>query len=124
MAGNRVIRLRQWLRQFEQKGVTSFLPIVQTLNANNPTNRVFQANDGYLFADSLFVGEESSGHNDSAQVLGFTGIGTANSALADPSFHFIGAGGFGIEAIPNGIAVQTNVAQSGTVIVNGLARLT
>jgi Domain of unknown function (DUF5122) beta-propeller len=51
------------------------------------------------------------------------------------SFHYIGTGGSGIEAIVRGVSVQSNgdivvvgnqttSAQSGTTIVNGLARLT
>ena len=56
-------------------------------------------------------------------------------ALANPAFHYIGASGSGIEAIVRGVSVQSNgdivvvgnqttSAQSGTTIVNGLARLT
>jgi hypothetical protein len=68
-------------------------------------------------------------------VLRFTGTGGADSTFADPSFHFEGTGGDGIEAIPNALAVQTDgdivvvgvqttSTQSGTTNVNGLARLT
>jgi len=96
---------------------------------------VFQANGDYLYAAPLFVGEESRGHNASVEVFRFTGTGAADSTFADPSFHFAGAGGYGIEALPYGIAVASNGdivvdgmqitdAQSGMTTVNGLARLT
>ena len=61
--------------------------------------------------------------------------GAADSTFPDPSFHYVGSGGGGIEAIPNGIAVAPNwdivvvgdqmtFAQSGTTTVNDLALLT
>jgi len=96
---------------------------------------IFQPNGDYLLADQLFVGEESRAHNASVQVLRFTSTGAADSTFAKPSFRFAGTGGSGIEAQPNGIALQSNgdivvvglqttTTQSGTVLVNGLARLT
>jgi uncharacterized delta-60 repeat protein len=61
--------------------------------------------------------------------------GAADTSFANPTFHYIGTGGSGIEAVVNGLAVQSNgdivvvgnqtmFAQSGTTIINGLARLT
>ena len=96
---------------------------------------VFQPNGDYLFADELFIGEESRGLNSSVQVFRFNSTGAADSTFPNPSFHYVGRGGFEIEAIPNGIAVgpnedivvvgdQMTFAQSGTTTVNGLARLT
>jgi Domain of unknown function (DUF5122) beta-propeller len=64
------------------------------------------------------------------------GPATATDAsFTNAPFHFAGSGGSGIEAQPNAIAVQSNgdivvvgeqttSSQSGTVTVNGLARLT
>jgi len=92
---------------------------------------IFDPAGGYLFGGELFVGEESPGHNSSAEVLGFSQTGTE---AFSSTFHFSGTGGSGIEALVNGLAVQPNgeivavgeqitFAQSGTVTVNGLARL-
>jgi uncharacterized delta-60 repeat protein len=109
--------------------------LVASAGSENPsTPSVFQPNGDYLLADELFVGEESRAHNASTQVLRFTSTGAADPTFANPSLHFVGAGGAGIEAIPNGIAVQSDgkivvvglqstSTQSGTTIVNGLARL-
>jgi len=99
------------------------------------STNVFQPNGDYLFGTELFVGEESRGHNSSAEVLRFTETGAADVSFANPTFHYIGAGGSGIEALVDGLAVQSNgdivvvgsqvtFAQSGTTTVNGLARLT
>jgi uncharacterized delta-60 repeat protein len=110
--------------------------IIASAGSENPSvPSVFQPNGAYLYALPLFVGEESRGHNSSVQVLRFTSTGAADPSFADPSFHFSGAGGYGIEAIPTAVAVQSNgdivvvgeqitYAQSGMVTVNGLARLT
>jgi uncharacterized delta-60 repeat protein len=99
------------------------------------TPSVFQSNGDFLFGTELFVGEESRAHNSSAEVLRYTQNGTADSTFVDPTFHYIGAGGSGIEATVNALAVQSNgyivvvgnqttYAQSGDTTVNGLARLT
>ena len=99
------------------------------------TPSVFQPNGDYLFATDLFVGEESRGQNSSAQVLRFNGTGSADATFPNPSFHYIGNGGSGIEAVANAVAVQANgdivvagaqttFAQTGATTVNGLARLT
>jgi uncharacterized delta-60 repeat protein len=110
--------------------------IVASAGSQNPsTPSIFEPNGDYLFATQLFVGEESRGHNSSVQVFRFTSTGTADSTFPDPSFHFAGSGGSGIEAVPDEIAVQSNgdivvvgaqitFVQSGTTTVNGLARLT
>ena len=110
--------------------------LVESAGSGAPsTASAFQPNGDYLLGDMLFVGLESRGHNASAQVLRFTSTGIPDSTFANPSFHFVGAGGSGIEATPNAIAVQSNgdimvvgeqstITSAGTVIVNGLARLT
>jgi uncharacterized delta-60 repeat protein len=100
-----------------------------------PGTTVFQPNGDFVVAQPLFVGEESRGHNSSTQVLRFTETGAADSTFADPSFHFEGSGGYGIEALPYAVAIAANgdivvlgdqitYAQSGETLVNGLARLT
>jgi hypothetical protein len=43
--------------------------------------------------------EESRGHNVAAQVLRFTETGTADPSFANPTFHYSGTGGSGIEAL-------------------------
>jgi uncharacterized delta-60 repeat protein len=110
--------------------------VVASAGSENPSApSIFQPNGDYLFATELFVGEESRGHDCSVQVLRFNSTGAADSTFPNPSFHYVGSGGSGIEAIPNGIAVgpnedivvvgdQITFAQSGTTTVNGLARLT
>ena len=109
--------------------------VVASAGSQSPSfPSVLQPNGDDLFTDSLFVGEESRAHNASVQVLRLTSTGASDSTFADPSFHFVGAGGSGIEALANGIAVQSNgdivvvapqatFAQSGTTTVNGLAKL-
>jgi hypothetical protein len=42
------------------------------------------------------------------QVLRFTSTGAADPTFPNPSFHYEGSGGSGIEAIPDGIAVAPN----------------
>jgi uncharacterized delta-60 repeat protein len=92
---------------------------------------IFDPFGGYLLGSELFVGRESRGHNSSAEVLRFTQTGTE---VFSSTFHFSGTGGSGIEALVRGLAVQANgeivavgdqitFTQSGTVTVNGLARL-
>jgi uncharacterized delta-60 repeat protein len=96
---------------------------------------IFQPNGDYLAAEEIFTGEESRGHNAAAQVFRFSANGASDSSFNNPPFHFVGPGGSGIEAQPNGIALQSNgdivvvglqthSSQSGTTLVNGLARLT
>jgi uncharacterized delta-60 repeat protein len=110
--------------------------IVASAGSQNPSiASAFQPNGDYLLANALFVGLESRAHNAAAQVLRFTSTGSEDSTFANPNFRFVGTGGSGIEAIPNGIAVQANgdivvvglqstPNSSGTVTVNGLTRLT
>jgi NAD(P)H-hydrate repair Nnr-like enzyme with NAD(P)H-hydrate epimerase domain len=52
--------------------------------------------------------EESRGHNVAAQVLRFTETGTADPSFANPTFHYSGTGGSGVEALVHGVAVQAN----------------
>jgi uncharacterized delta-60 repeat protein len=93
---------------------------------------IFDTNGDYLFGSELFVGEESRGHNSSGEVQRFTQTGTQ---VFNTTFHYVGAGGSGIEAIVLGVAVQANgnvvavgdqttFSRSGNVTVYGLARLT
>jgi uncharacterized delta-60 repeat protein len=110
--------------------------VVASAGSENPSvASVFLPNGDYLVADELFTGEESRAHNAAVQVLRFKADGTEDTTFANPHFHFAGTGGSGIEAVPNGIAVQSNgdivvvglqstTTQSSSVPVNGLARLT
>jgi uncharacterized delta-60 repeat protein len=110
--------------------------IVTSAGSESPSApSIFQPNDDYLFARPLFVGLESRGHNSSVQVLRFTPTGSPDSTFADTSFHFLGSGGSGIQAVPDAVALQSNgdivvvggqttFSQSGTTTINGLARLT
>jgi len=126
----------QAIAEFTANGVPKSTVTGGTVVATSQTSAafvpsIFDPAGGYLFGSELFVGEESPGHNSSAEVLGFTQTGTE---AFSSTFHFSGTGGSGIEALVNGLAVQANgeivavgeqitFAQSGTVTVNGLARL-
>ncbi len=109
-----------------------------TVVASSQTSSVFEssifaANGDYLFGTQLFVGQESRGHNSSAEVFRFSQTGTQ---IFNTTFHYSGAGGSGIEALVDGVAVdpvtgdivvvgaQLTFAQTGTTTINGLARLT
>jgi uncharacterized delta-60 repeat protein len=110
--------------------------VVASAGSNSPsTPSIFQENGDYLLGSELFTGEESRAHNAAAEVLRFTETGAADTTFANPTFHYIGTGGSGIEALVNALAVQSDgdivvvgnqirFAQSGDVTVNGLARLT
>lgn len=102
----------------------------QTSTALLPS--IFDISGDYLFGTELFVGEQSRTHNSSAEILRFTQ--TSNQTF-NSTFHFIGAGGNGIQTLVDGLAVQGNgdivavgvqltFSQAGTTTVNGLARLT
>jgi len=111
-------------------------PLVATSQSSSAfVPSIFEANGGYLLGTEVFTGEESRGHNAAAEVLRFTETGSPDPNFATVTFHFVGAGRSGIEALVHGIAVQSNgdivavadqltFSQSGTVTVNGLARLT
>jgi uncharacterized delta-60 repeat protein len=124
--------------QFEANGTLESSVTGGTVVASGasqfPGTTVFQPNGDFVVAEPLFVGEESRGHNASTEVLRFTETGAADSTFADPSFHFAGSGGYGIEALPTAVAIASNgdivvigdqitYAQSGETQVNGLARL-
>jgi uncharacterized delta-60 repeat protein len=105
----------------------------QSSSAFEPS--IFQANGDYLLGTEVFIGEESRGHNSAGQVLRFTETGSPDPTFANLTFHYVGTGGSGIEALVRGVAVQPNgdivavgdqitFAQSGQTSVNGLARLT
>ncbi len=128
------------IAQFTSAGVleptsTGGTVVVSAGSQNPSAASVMQPNGDYLLAGDVFVGRESRGHNAAAQVLRFTPSGTADTSFATPTFHYSGPGGSGIEAIPHALAVQANgdivvagdqttATTTGTVIVNGLARLT
>jgi len=106
--------------------------ILESAGSEQPSAaNIFEPNGDYLFADLLFTGAPR-GHNAAAQVLRFTPIGNPDPNFANPSFHYNGTGGSGIEASANGLAVAPNgdivvVGQQNTTtgtILNGLARLT
>ncbi|MGH6795677.1 MAG: hypothetical protein ACREDD_13115 [Methylocella sp.] len=138
--GNYLVVAAQAVAEFTAGGSVVSTITPATLSASNgsiepSTPSVFQPNGDYLFGTELFVGEESRGHNSSAEVLRFTETGAADASFANPTFHYIGTGGSGIEAMVRGLTVQSNgdivvtgnqttFTQSGTTIVNGLARLT
>lgn len=93
---------------------------------------IFAANGDFLFGRELFIGGESRSNNSSAEVLRFSQTGTE---LFDSTFHYTGAGGIGIEAVVDGLAIAPNgdiivagaqltFAQSGMITIYGLARLT
>jgi uncharacterized delta-60 repeat protein len=111
--------------------------IVATGGSGSPLTigNLFQQNGDYLVAEEIFTGEESRAHNAATQVVRFTADGSTDTTFNNTPFHFAGSGGFGIEALPSAIALQANgdvvvvgeqstESQSGTTIVNGLARLT
>lgn len=139
--GNYLVVSAQAVAEFSASGSALSNVTPSTLVASNGSNEpnssgsVFQPNGDYLLNTELFVGEESRGHNCSVQVFRYAETGAADTSFADPSFHFIGVGGFNIEALPRAIAAAPNgdivvagnqemFAQSGDTILNGLARLT
>lgn len=96
---------------------------------------IFQSNGDYLFGTEVFTGEESRGHNAAAQVLRLTETGRPDPNFSTMTFHYVGSGGSGIEALVQGVAVAANgdivvvgdqitFLSTGNIIVNGLARLT
>ena len=105
--------------------------IVATSQSSAPFEAsIFDPSGDFLLGGELFVGEESRGHNSSGQVQRFSQTGTQ---VADVTFHYVGAGGSGIEALVQAVAARGNFvvaagdqitfAQSGDTTVNGLARL-
>jgi uncharacterized delta-60 repeat protein len=76
-----------------QSKATGVTPVTSAGSQNPSAPSVFQPNGDYLFADELFVGEESRGHNSSVQVFRFNSTGTADSTFPNPSFHYQGSGG-------------------------------
>jgi len=129
----------QTVAQFTASGIVESTvtggSIVASAGSSAPSApSMFETNGDYLFGTELFIGQESRGHNASAEVLRFTETGAADPTFANPTFHYTGTGGSGIEALVHGLAVdsdgdivvvgnQVTFAQSGTVTVNGLARL-
>lgn len=128
----------QAVAQFTATGTAESTVTGGTIIAASPSSAtfvpsIFDTNGDYLFGTQLFVGEESRGHNSSAEVLRFSQSGTE---LFNSTFHYVGTGGSGIEALVDGLAVDPNTGnivavgaqmtftQSGTNTINGLARLT
>jgi len=121
--------------QFNSSGTAESTVTGGTIIATSQSSSTFEASifdpsGDFLLGGELFVGEESRGHNSSAQVQRFSQTGTQ---VADVTFHYVGSGGSGIVAIVQAVAAQSNVvvavgdqitfAQSGQTTVNGLARL-
>ncbi len=127
----------QAIAEFTPNGTAKSTVTGGTVVATSQTNAafvssIFDPSGNYLLGSEPFVGRESRGHNSSAEVLRFTQTGTE---VLNSTFHFSGTGGSGIEALVRGLAIQANgdivavgeqitFTQSGTVTVNGLARLT
>ena len=121
--------------QFNSSGVAESTVTGGTILATSQSSSTFEASifdpsGDFLFGSELFVGEESRAHNSSAQVQRFSQTG---AQVADATFHYVGSGGSGIQAIVQAVAAQgnfvvaaggqTTFAQSGETTVNGLARL-
>ena len=122
--------------QFTSSGTVRSAVTGGTIVATSKSSAAFEpsildATGDYLFGGELFVGEESRGHNSSAQVQRFTQTGTE---VANATFHYVGTGSSGIEALVQALAAdangdivaagqQTTFAQSGVTSVNGIARL-
>jgi len=121
--------------QFNSSGSAESTVTGGTILATSQSSSTFEASlfdpsGDFLLGGELFVGEESRGHNSSAQVQRFSQTGTQ---VADATFHYVGSGGSGIQAIVQAVAVQgsfivaaggqTTFARSGDTTVNGLARL-
>jgi hypothetical protein len=137
--GNYLVGDAQAVAEFTASGSVASTITPGTIFASNgiepSTPSVFQPNGDYLFGTELFVGEESRVHNSSAEVLRFTETGAADASPRQPSLplyrrQWIGDRGHckRVSVQLNGDIVvvgnQTTSAQSGTTIVNGLARLT
>ena len=121
--------------QFTSSGSAESTVTGGTVVATSQSSTTFEASiidptGDFLLGGELFVGEESRGHNSSAQVQRFSQTGTQ---VGNVTFHYQGSGGSGIEAMVQAVAVQGNFvaavgdqemfAQSGTTTLNGLARL-
>jgi len=102
--------------------------------ANNLISSVFLSNGEYLAAQAVGVGSGRERPIE-IQLQRFTLDGSVDSTFANPIFTFADTTGARIEDSPGGIAVQSNgdivvigthstESQSGTAILNGLARFT
>jgi uncharacterized delta-60 repeat protein len=102
--------------------------------ANNLISSVFLSSGEYLAAQAVGVG---SGRDRpiEIQLQRFTLSGSVDTTFANPIFTFANTTGARVEDAPGGIAVQSNgdivvigthrtQSQSGTAILNGLARFT
>jgi uncharacterized delta-60 repeat protein len=130
----------QAVAQFTSTGslksrVTGGAIVVSNEGSDPGAPSIIQTNGDYLLGRDVFTGEESRGHNSAVQVLSFTETGSLDPTFKNPPFHYVGTGGSGIEALIDGLAVQSNedvvvvgnqltFTQSGTLSVSGLARLT
>lgn len=138
--GNILVVNRQEIAQFTSTGsLESTVPggsIIASAGSSFPSPAsLFQPDGDFLLGEMVFVGEESRARNGAVQVQRFASNGAAGTAFADPTFHFAGTGGSGIEASPGAMAVQPNgdivivggqstLTQTGATTVNGLARIT
>ena len=125
--------------QFESNGALESAVrggiVVATAASTSPQTTAIEPNSDFVVTRPLFVGEESRAHNSSVEVLRFTAAGTTDSTFADPTFHFEGQGGSGIQAVPDAIALEADgdivivggqamFSQTGATTISGLARLT
>jgi len=121
--------------QFTSSGSAESTVTGGTVVATSQSSTTFEASiidptGDFLLGGELFVGEESRGHNSSAQVQRFSQTGTQ---VGNVTFHYQGTGGSGIQALVQAVAVQGNFvaaagdqitfARSGNTTINGLARL-
>jgi uncharacterized delta-60 repeat protein len=115
--------------------VTGGAIVVSNQGSVSGAASIIEANGAYLLGQDVFTGEESRGHNSAVQVLRFIETGSVDPTFNNPPFHYVGTGGSGIEALVDGLAVESNddvvvvgnqvmFSQSGTTSINGLARLT
>jgi uncharacterized delta-60 repeat protein len=125
------------IAQFTANGSIESTVTAGTIVASNgsigfePLN-IFETNGDYLLG---LTSLDSRLHESAAQVLRFTETGSLDHTFANPTFHFVGNGGSGIEASVSGLAVQSNedivvaggqemFSQSGVTGFSALARLT
>jgi uncharacterized delta-60 repeat protein len=130
----------QAVAQFTSSGslnstVTGGAIVVSNAGSLPGASSIIETNGDYLLGQAVFTGEESRGHNSAVQVLRFTETGSPDPTFNNPPFHYVGTGGSGIEALVDGLAVQSNkdivvvgnqltFTRSETLSVSGLARLT
>jgi uncharacterized delta-60 repeat protein len=103
----------QAVAQFTSSGslnstVTGGAIVVSNAGSLPGASSIIETNGDYLLGQAVFTGEESRGHNSAVQVLRFTETGSPDPTFNNPPFHYVGTGGSGIEALVDGLAVQSN----------------